>query len=118
LKECAILSPGRLCFLERFPAKACPGLDPGRIPVRVKKTRQNNNQSLRSDSIGTEMAPVKAEGTLWRIMRQSALLAIDNCSDVPLLGAAERFAPRLASFGRDVSVLRAGAGPCNLSSDA
>jgi hypothetical protein len=26
---------------ERFSAKACPGLDPGRIPVRVKKTRQN-----------------------------------------------------------------------------
>jgi hypothetical protein len=28
--------------LERFPAKACPGRDPGWIPVRVKKTRQNN----------------------------------------------------------------------------
>jgi hypothetical protein len=28
--------------LERFRAKACPGLDPGWIPVRVKKTRQNN----------------------------------------------------------------------------
>jgi hypothetical protein len=27
--------------LKRFPAKACPGLDPGWIPVRVKKTRQN-----------------------------------------------------------------------------
>jgi hypothetical protein len=27
--------------LERFPAKACPGLDPGWISVRVKKTRQN-----------------------------------------------------------------------------
>jgi len=25
---------------ERFPAKACAGLDPGWIPVRVKKTRQ------------------------------------------------------------------------------
>jgi hypothetical protein len=32
--------------LERFPAKW--------IPVRVKKTRQIENQSLRSDSIGTE----------------------------------------------------------------
>ena len=27
--------------VERFQAKACPGLDPGWIPVRVKKTRQN-----------------------------------------------------------------------------
>jgi hypothetical protein len=27
--------------LERCPAKACPGLDPGWIPVRAKKTRQN-----------------------------------------------------------------------------
>jgi hypothetical protein len=27
--------------LERFPAKACPALDAGWIPVRVKKTRQN-----------------------------------------------------------------------------
>src|SRR6266404_6055784 len=26
---------------ERFRAKACPGRDPGWIPVRVKKTRQN-----------------------------------------------------------------------------
>jgi hypothetical protein len=26
--------------LERFPAKACPGLDAGWMPVRVKKTRQ------------------------------------------------------------------------------
>jgi len=29
---------------ERFPAKACPGRDPGWIPVRVKKTRQNKNK--------------------------------------------------------------------------
>jgi hypothetical protein len=28
-------------LLERFRAKACPGPDPGWIPVRVKKTRQN-----------------------------------------------------------------------------
>src|SRR5712692_1976900 len=34
--------------LERFPAKW--------IPVRVKKTRQNKKESLRSDSIGTEKA--------------------------------------------------------------
>jgi hypothetical protein len=30
----------------RFRAKACPGLDPGWIPVRVKKTRQSKSQSL------------------------------------------------------------------------
>jgi hypothetical protein len=34
--------------VERFPAKW--------IPVRVKKTRQNKKESLRSDSIGTEKA--------------------------------------------------------------
>jgi hypothetical protein len=39
------LGHGRLILIggnpERFPAKACPGLDPGWIPVRAKKTRQN-----------------------------------------------------------------------------
>jgi hypothetical protein len=30
-----------LCPLERFPAKACPALDAGWMPVRVKKARQN-----------------------------------------------------------------------------
>jgi hypothetical protein len=29
--------------LWRFRAKACPGLDPGWIPVRVKKIRQNKD---------------------------------------------------------------------------
>src|ERR1700685_3556148 len=43
-------------MLERFRAKACPGLDPGWIPVRVKKTRQNKNLEPRPDSIGTEKA--------------------------------------------------------------
>src|SRR5882724_4540573 len=28
-------------YLDRFPAKACPALDAGWMPVRVKKTRQN-----------------------------------------------------------------------------
>src|SRR5438477_6888985 len=45
-------------MLERFQAKACPGLDPGWIPVRVKKTRQNKKIEPRSDSIGTEKALV------------------------------------------------------------
>jgi hypothetical protein len=36
--------------LERFPAKW--------IPVRVKKTRQNKKESVRSNSIGTEKALV------------------------------------------------------------
>jgi len=35
-------------ILERFPAKW--------IPVRVRKTSQIENESLRSDSIGTEKA--------------------------------------------------------------
>ncbi|OCK62432.1 hypothetical protein LMTR3_04810 [Bradyrhizobium sp. LMTR 3] len=40
----------------RFPAKACPGPDPGWEPVRGKKTRQIKNPEPRSDSIGTEKA--------------------------------------------------------------
>src|SRR5215471_17018774 len=31
----------RFAAPKRFRAKACPGLDPGWAPVRVKKTRQN-----------------------------------------------------------------------------
>jgi hypothetical protein len=32
---------------KRFRAKACPGLDPGWMPVRVRKTRQNKNPEFR-----------------------------------------------------------------------
>ena len=32
---------------KRFRARACPALDAGWIPVRVKKTRQNKNLELR-----------------------------------------------------------------------
>ena len=42
--------------LERFQAKACPGLDPGWRPVRGKKTRQIQNPERRFDSIETEKA--------------------------------------------------------------
>jgi hypothetical protein len=41
---------------ERFQAKACPGLDPGWEPVRVKKTRQIKNLEPRFDSIETDKA--------------------------------------------------------------
>jgi hypothetical protein len=47
--------------LERFPAKACPALDAGWIPVRVKKTRQNKEKEPRSDSTGTEKALARRE---------------------------------------------------------
>ena len=39
--------------LVRFRAKACPGLDPGWVPVRVKKTRQNKKLEPGSDLIRT-----------------------------------------------------------------
>ena len=45
-----------MMLLERFQAKACPGLDPGWRPVRVKKTRQTKNLEPRFDSIETEKA--------------------------------------------------------------
>jgi hypothetical protein len=49
----------RTCtFLERFPAKW--------MPVRVKKTRKNNESEPRSDSIGSEkaLAPRRHKGSL------------------------------------------------------
>jgi hypothetical protein len=45
--------------IERFRAKACPALDAGWPPVRVKKTRQNKNLEPRFDSIETEKAPAR-----------------------------------------------------------
>jgi hypothetical protein len=39
---------------ERFQAKTCPGLDPGWVPVRVKKTRHNKKLEPGSDSIRTQ----------------------------------------------------------------
>jgi hypothetical protein len=45
-----------MVVLERFQAKACPGLDPGWRPVRVKKTRQIKNPEPRFDLIETERA--------------------------------------------------------------
>ena len=45
-----------MVVLERFQAKACPGLDPGWRPVRVKKTRQIKNLEPRFDLIETEKA--------------------------------------------------------------
>jgi hypothetical protein len=43
-------------FSERFQAKACPALDAGWRPVRVRKTRQIKNLEPRFDSIETEKA--------------------------------------------------------------
>jgi quinol monooxygenase YgiN len=50
--------------LERFRAKACPGLDPGWKPVRIKKTRQIRNLEPRFDSIEAEKAPVSCDRTM------------------------------------------------------
>ncbi len=44
---CIAVAVGRLT---RFRAKACPGLDPGWTPVRVKKTRENKTVEPGSDS--------------------------------------------------------------------
>jgi hypothetical protein len=41
---------------KRFRAKARPGLDPGWIPVRMKKTRQNKNLEPGFYSIKTAQA--------------------------------------------------------------
>src|SRR5712691_2480159 len=52
----AIAARWRCRMIESFRAKACPGLDPGWNPVRVKKTRQIKRWSIGSDSIRTERA--------------------------------------------------------------
>src|SRR5215204_6356445 len=61
--------------LERFQAKACPGLDPGWAPVRVKKTRQNKNQELGSDfnqnRKGSSRADRKSVGSPARAWRRA-----------------------------------------------
>jgi len=65
-----VMPMGHISLLKRFPAKhalgldpgACPGLDPGWRPVRVKKTRQINNLEPRLDSIETEKTPEIASG--------------------------------------------------------
>jgi hypothetical protein len=50
--DCGLTRP------EPFRAKACPGLDPGWKPVRVKKTRQIKKLEPRFDSIETEQAHI------------------------------------------------------------
>jgi len=46
--------------LERFRTKACPGLDPGWIPVRVKKARQDKKPEPGLDSIRAGSALINA----------------------------------------------------------
>ena len=48
--------PWAVAAPEHGHATRAPGLDPGVIPVRVKKTRQNKKTEPRSNSIGTEKA--------------------------------------------------------------
>jgi hypothetical protein len=45
----------------RFPAKAGPGRDPGRGPVRVRKASHIKNPEPRSDAIGAEKARGRRE---------------------------------------------------------
>ena|ERR1700688_304911 len=56
--------------LGAFSSEACPGRDPGRMPVRVKKTRQNKRLEPGSDSIRTDKALVLPD-TLYGAQRQT-----------------------------------------------
>jgi hypothetical protein len=47
---------------ERFQAKACPGLDPGWIPVRVKETRQNQKMERVRDFIQSNALQASDDG--------------------------------------------------------
>jgi hypothetical protein len=47
--------------MERFPAKACPALDAGWIPVRMKKTRQNQIKEIKPPA-RSEKAPAFRRG--------------------------------------------------------
>jgi hypothetical protein len=74
--------------IERFQAKACPGLDPGWKPVRIKKTRQIKKLEPRFDSIEAgleaptsrcrraraERAMSENPFSLWVYLSQSPLL--------------------------------------------
>ncbi len=68
--------------LERFPAKW--------IPVRVKKTRQNENPEPRSDSIGTEMALVPNQRPLGQRLLWFAVLWLGGVGTVTLISFALR----------------------------
>src|SRR5205809_7486530 len=54
--------------LERFRAKACPGLDPGWAPVRVKRTRQSRAsvpiQSERKKVLASARAAAVISGSI------------------------------------------------------
>src|SRR5438552_19000275 len=65
--RCRMISDGRRP--ERFQAKACPGLDPGWIPVRVKKTRQNKARAsvlIQSEPNRLESIATPCRGTQFR----------------------------------------------------
>jgi hypothetical protein len=71
--------------LVRFQAKACPGLDPGWKPVRVKKTHQIKNLEPRFDSIETEKALVQAtERVLGHNPLEILFVALDAISKAPV----------------------------------
>ena len=75
--------------LERFPAKW--------IPVRVKKTRQNKKESLRSDSIGTEKA-----------LAREVLFALNQCYGLSVATATGR------GTSRGMAALRSAISPSSL----
>jgi hypothetical protein len=56
--------------LRAFSSEACPGRDPGWMPVRVKKTRQNKRLEPGSDSIRTDKALVLPD-TLYPAQRHT-----------------------------------------------
>ena len=62
LPVCCCFAPAcsRSLLARAFPAKACPGLDPGWRLVRVKKTRQIRNLESCLDSIKTEGASARS----------------------------------------------------------
>src|SRR5713101_7137792 len=65
-----------------FSSEACPALDAGWVPVRVKKTRQNKKIEPRSDSNGTEKA----------LGNQVGILVGPGIDDVEMNAAAARAA--------------------------
>src|SRR5882672_4208244 len=88
-------------FLERFQAKACPGLDPGWKPVRVKKTRQIKNLArlrLRTDEAcgfcGSDRRFMTSSGktSLNRLLRPGLAAALPHLRavDAPLKRAFDK----------------------------
>src|SRR6266403_1421371 len=75
---------------ERFRAKACPGLDPGWRPVRVKKTRQNKESEADKLMRSIVQPGPPAPGRIQWVPARGRAFSFTLEAGLPLLEAARR----------------------------